>query len=167
MKTFILAVLGLLVAGTLVTIWYIRTVPSDPATWHVHPLEAPTPETPNTFRAAPVLGGVPTTEERIDLVSPIFDVNPAIIALALDQFALTQSRTERIAGTPESGWMTYVQRSEVMRYPDYISVMVFELENGQSTIAIFSRSRFGYDDLGVNEERVRRWIGTLESFAAQ
>lgn len=145
----------------------VRTASDDVARWHVNPLEAPTPSTPNSFRVVPVLGGQPQSAERLDMEAPIYAANPAIIALALDEFALRQPRTERIAGTPESGWMTYVQRSEMMRYPDYISVMIFELEDGNSTIAMFSRSRFGHGDLGVNAERMRRWLGTLASFEAE
>ncbi|MEM8869365.1 MAG: DUF1499 domain-containing protein, partial [Pseudomonadota bacterium] len=49
--------------------------------------------------------------------------------------------------------------------PDYISARFYNLEDtGQSTLAIYSRSRFGYGDLGVNGARVRAWLGAIDSF---
>ena len=34
----------------------------------------------------------------------------------------------------------------------------------RATIAVYSRSRFGYGDMGVNEARVRAWLQALSSF---
>jgi len=149
-------------------VYMIRNVSHDPAVWHVDPLTAPTPDTPNSYRMVPVIEGYePVTQERIDRESPIYDANPALISQAFDEFVLRQPRTERIAGTPETGWMTYVQQSEVMRFPDYISVLFLDLGNGQSTVAIFSRSRYGHSDLGVNANRVERWLSSLSSFEVE
>ena len=162
---FAIAALALVV---LVGVVYIRSVGHDPTLWHVDPLDAPTPDSPNSFRVAPVLHGYePVTAERIDAPAPIYDANPAIIAQALDQFVLSQPRVERVAGTPETGWMTYVARSETMRYPDCISILLLDLGEGLSTVAIFSRSRFGYGDLGVNRARVEAWLKTLTSFETE
>jgi len=36
--------------------------------------------------------------------------------------------------------------------------------DGNTSIAVYSRSRYGYADLGVNQARVERWVKTLESF---
>ncbi|MBB5514938.1 uncharacterized protein (DUF1499 family) [Rubricella aquisinus] len=167
MRVLFMLIAFLIVAAVIGGVVMVRTATDDATVWHVNPLEAPTPATPNSFRVVPVLGGQPQSAERVDMEAPIYAANPAIIALALDEFALRQPRTERIAGTPESGWMTYVQRSDLMRYPDYVSVMIFELEDGNSTIALFSRSRFGHGDMGVNGDRMRRWLGTLSSFEVQ
>ncbi|SOH93655.1 Uncharacterized conserved protein, DUF1499 family [Monaibacterium marinum] len=156
------------IVGGLAAVYMIRNVSHDPALWHVDPLTVPTPTTPNSFRMVPVIEGYdPVTEERIDLASPIYDANPALISQAFDEFVLRQPRTQRIAGTPETGWMTYVQQTELMRFPDYISVLFLDLGNGQSTVAIFSRSRYGRSDLGVNGQRVERWLEPLSSFVAE
>ena len=160
---FIVVFCTLLLGGTGVML--IRTTAHDPAEWHVDPLTFPTPESPNTFRVAPEIEGYEAvTTERIDQLSPIYDANPSIISKAWDEFVLRQPRTQRIAGTPEEGWMTYVQTSEYWRFPDYISVLFLDLGNGQSTIAIYSRSRCGDGDLGVNQERINDWLEPLESF---
>ena len=158
----------IVVIGAMTAVYMIRNVGHDPAVWHVDPLTAPTPETPNSYRMVPVIEGYdPVTEERIDRESPNYDANPALISQAFDEFVLRQPRTQRIAGTPETGWMTYVQQSEIMRFPDYISVLFLDLGNGQSTVAIFSRSRYGYSDLGENAKRVERWLEPLSSFEAE
>ncbi|MEM8658571.1 MAG: hypothetical protein AAGF22_10800, partial [Pseudomonadota bacterium] len=59
-------------------------------------------------------------------------------------FVVGQPRVERVAGTPEEGWLTYVQRTPQLQLPDYVSARFYNLEDtGQSTLAIYSRSRFG------------------------
>jgi len=140
--------------------YYVSTIKSEPAEWHVDPLTAPTPVKPHSFRMAPP--GL--TTEGVDAPSPVFSANPTLMAKAFDDFALGQPKTRRIAGSPEEGWMTYVQRSTAWNFPDYISVKFIDLNGGKSTVAIFSRSRFGYSDLGANKDRVLRWVNTLKSF---
>ena len=60
--------------------------------------------------------------------------------------------------------MSYVQRTPRLRLPDYITVKFIKLGEEFSTVAIFSRSRFGYGDLGLNETRTMQWLSTLKSF---
>jgi len=140
--------------------YYVSTITSDPAVWHVDPLTAPTPVKPHSFRMAPPA----LTNEVVDMPAPVFTANPTLMAKAFDDFVLSQNKTTRIAGSPEEGWMTYIQRSPRWNFPDYISVKFIDLNGGKSTIAIFSRSRFGYSDLGVNKKRVLTWVNTLKSF---
>lgn len=56
----------------------------------------------------------------------------------------------------------FVQYSLTMRYPDTIDVQVFPAGEGQSTLAIYSRSLVGYSDFGVNRARVEHWLAALE-----
>lgn len=146
----------LLVAGAMI---YVRVAPLDPDSWHVDPVTAPTPETPNSFRVlAP--GATPGTEE---MVSPVYAVPPAELMKAFNDMALAQPRTERLAGTPDGqGFVTYVQRTPLVGYPDYISVRAVSAGNGQSALVILSRSRFGKSDLGVNRARITQWLEVLD-----
>ena len=156
------------IVGGVASLFMLRNLSHDGDIWHVDPLTAPTPQSPNSYRVVPVLEGYePLTTERIDLQAPIYDANPALISQAFDEFVLRQPRVERIAGTPESGWMTYVQTSERLAFPDYISVIFFDLGEGRSTLAIFSRSRIGQSDLGVNAARVQNWLEPLSSFEVE
>jgi uncharacterized protein (DUF1499 family) len=54
-----------------------------------------------------------------------------------------------------------VQRSPIMRFPDVITVRIIPLGPAHSTLAIYSRSIYGYSDLGVNRARVTRWLERL------
>ena len=68
------------------------------------------------------------------------------------------------AASVSDGHITYVQRTRLMGYPDAISVQVHPTdEAGQVAIDIFSRSRFGHSDMGVNAARVERWLSQLGS----
>ena len=140
--------------------YFVSTVEHDAAVWHVDPLTAPQTVQPHSFRMAPPA----LTEEFVDEPSPVYTVNPTLMAKAFDDYVLRQPKTARIAGSPEEGWMTYVQLSHSLNLPDYISVKFIDLNGGNSTIAIYSQSRFGYDDLGSNKNRVLSWVSTLQSF---
>jgi uncharacterized protein (DUF1499 family) len=52
-----------------------------------------------------------------------------------------------------------------MRFPDYITLRTVDLGDGVSGIAVWSRSRYGYSDLGVNRERVEKLLAALQPFA--
>ncbi|MEO1293880.1 MAG: DUF1499 domain-containing protein [Pseudomonadota bacterium] len=162
---FVVIVLALMGLAAYLA-YTVRTVVHEPAEWHVDPLTVLPSETPNSFRVA-----IPAfTEYEVMLEAPIYDADAQTLALAFDEFVMAQPRVERIAGTVAEGWITYVQRTETLQFPDYISVRFYDLEAGenadsaQATIAIYSRSRFGYADMGVNQERVTRWMTALESF---
>ena len=151
----VLAIIVLAAAGMI----YVRVAPLDAGTWHVDPVTAPTPETPNSFRVrAP--GATAGAEE---MVSPIYAVPPAELMAAFDRMALAQPRTERLAGTPDGqDFVTCVQRTALVAYPDYVSVRAVPVGEGQSALVILSRSRFGKSDLGVNRARVTQWLGALD-----
>lgn len=56
----------------------------------------------------------------------------------------------------------YVQRSELMRFPDTIAVRFYALPEGRATLALYSRSQFGLVDFGANRRRLERWLDRLE-----
>ena len=61
------------------------------------------------------------------------------------------------------GWQfTYVERSRLMGYPDLITVRYFSLEANTSTLALYSRSLYGYSDLGVNQKRIEQWLASFK-----
>jgi uncharacterized protein (DUF1499 family) len=153
---WVLLAILLLAAGAMI---YVRVAPLDPDSWHVDPVTAPTPETPNSFRVL-TPGATPGPEE---MVSPVYAVSAAELMQAFDRMALAQPRTERLAGTPDGqGYVTYVQRTALVAYPDYVSVRAVPVGEGQSALVILSRSRFGKSDVGVNRARITQWIGALD-----
>jgi hypothetical protein len=135
----------------------MRRVSSDPDEWHVDPTTSDNPSTPNWYRLVPDGAEVARDADR-DGVAPEFDVPVADLAAAFDFVARADDRVDVLAGSAESEYVTYVQRSALFAFPDYVSVRFVESGDGGSTVAIFSRSRFGKSDLGVNEKRVDRWV---------
>ena len=141
---------------------YVRvaTVSHDPAEWHVDPYTITRPVSPNTYYVATQSMVSATADKE----APIYAVPAEVMAKAFDDFVVTQPNVLRLAGSATEGWITYVQRTPKIRMPDYISVKFIDFEDGGSTLAIYSRSRFGYGDMGVNKARVDLWLQSLASF---
>ncbi|HEU0222804.1 MAG TPA: DUF1499 domain-containing protein [Paracoccaceae bacterium] len=159
MRRILVAILALLVVLAGAGAVWIRTVSHEPVErWHVDPLTVPDPATQNFHRVGPA-GLSPSPAHA---AAPVYRAEPSELARAFDDMAMRQPDTLRLAGSPEEGWMTYVQRTRIMKFPDYISVKVIGLGEGRSTLAIFSRSRFGTRDMGVNEARVKSWLQALK-----
>lgn len=125
----------------------VRGADHDPARWHVDPATATRSWSSNDFMAAPP----GATEAKIDLELKLDD--PAAALAAFDRVARAAPRTEVVAGSVEEGHVTYVQRSKLVGFPDYVSVK--RVEGG---LVVWSRARYGLSDMGVNADRVRRWL---------
>ncbi len=134
----------------------IRLAPEDPAKWHQDPLTVQVPESPNWYRLTPPDAGQQEVPDR-EGTSPVFDVPVAELESIFNEVATGDSRVTVLAGSATEGFVTYVQRSALMGYPDYVSVRFVEVDAQHSALAIYSRARYGSGDLGVNEKRVRRW----------
>ncbi|MCA0202754.1 MAG: DUF1499 domain-containing protein [Proteobacteria bacterium] len=116
---------------------YVRLAPSDPGRWHVDPLTAPDPTSPN-FARIDRLVALPSAEAA------------ALIA--------RRARAEGAVVLAEDGaGTTWIARTALMRYPDYVSIRLIPEGEGTRIVA-FSRSRFGYGDRGVNQARLARWL---------
>jgi uncharacterized protein (DUF1499 family) len=120
------------------------------------------PSTPNTYLVCPAdLCAVPTDAE-----SPTFQ-RPADQLYDLIRRTLSeQPRTTIAQDEPDRRRLVLVQRSLVFRFPDTITLQVFELPDGGSTLAIYSASKYGHSDLGVNKARVTKWLALIEKTAS-
>jgi uncharacterized protein (DUF1499 family) len=156
MRRWGLTVVGALFVGAVVLALLTRWVSDDPAVWHVDPATAARTGAPNDFLVAPE-GATAAPADRVAEVHPL---PPRALLERLDAVALDAPRTERVGGSLDEGWITYVQRSRVFGFPDYISVRAVEVPGG-SALVVWSRARVGYGDLGVNRARVERWLGEL------
>ncbi len=141
-----------LIVGMLL---WVRVAPTDADQWHVDPETVQKGMRPNQY----------LMRDGADADSLIFDMKPSDLAAKINEIALSQPRTVVLAGTPADSHVTYMQRSKLMAYPDYISVKVTAEEGGKSRLFIYSRSRFGRSDLGVNKARIRAWIAALKPVA--
>ena len=143
------------VIGIAAVAFYVRSVSSDPAEWHVDPLIGTRTGAPNDFLL------LPPGADGGDAPSPVFAVPPAVMAARLSALASAEPRLDLIDGQVQAGFATFVVRSRWIGWPDYVSVRIVPAGEGGSALAIWSRSRFGYSDMGVNEARVSRWVETL------
>ena len=144
----LLASLGLLLAVAAVgALVYVRAAPSGPR-WHVDPAV--------DGRSGP---GRWLLADGGDAPALRLPVPPGEALATFDAVALAQG-AERLVWTPEEGRATYVVRSRVLGFPDYVSVSVAP-EGTDARLSAYSRLRFGRDDLGVNRARLEDWTGPL------
>ena len=61
----------------------------------------------------------------------------------------------------EGNHFRYVQRSKIFRFPDIIDIEFLEIDTKHSSLNAFSRSVYGYSDLGVNQKRMQQWLVQL------
>jgi hypothetical protein len=97
---------------------------------------------------------------RADGPSPVFDMPAEKLRATIRAIARAEPRTAEISITGDT--LRFVQRSLVMRFPDVIDVATIQMDDGRSTLAIYSRSAVGRSDLGVNRSRVERWVAAAK-----
>lgn len=139
MKTLALVCALTLMLGSGVML-YIRLAPSDPARWHVDPCAVPDPETPNFARLS--------TQTAL----PPMDARARLAEQARAEGATILAQDDTLT--------TWIARSRLMGYPDYVTIRLDETQGGTRVTAL-SRARFGRGDMGVNAARLQRWIGAL------
>lgn len=97
--------------------------------------------------------------------SPVYDVGVEALEKIVTQYILSRPRTKALESDAEKNQYIYVQRSLIFRFPDYISVEYLSLDSHKSTLAIYSRSKYGYSDFGVNKRRVQKWLKGIDHLA--
>lgn len=153
MKRILIWILAIAIALPVAASIYFRTVSDDPAVWHADPLTATRTGSPNDYVVAP-----PGLRDDADRVAGVHPIPPKDLLFQFDSVASPTSR--RLAGSLDDLHITYVQRTPLMGYPDYISVKAVETGDG-SALVIFSRSRFGESDFGVNKSRIDNWLAQI------
>ena len=107
-----------------------------------------------------VLHRVPEVKQDQDFAGGAVRVVPYTVELftTLNQVAQSAPRSTRLAGAVEDGHVTYVVRSLVFGFPDYVTVWT-----DKETIVLYSRLRFGGSDMGVNKKRLETWIHAAQN----
>jgi uncharacterized protein (DUF1499 family) len=140
---YILTALVLLVLAAEV---YVRFSPLDPVVWHVDPT---------------VTEPAPARNSALVSLSRTFPMTAAELAGRVVEIGLAEPRTRVLAGEPAAGFVTLVQRSRVVGFPDLVTIRTRDVEGG-AALTVWSRSRFGRYDWGVNRARIERWMKALE-----
>jgi uncharacterized protein (DUF1499 family) len=118
-------------------------------------------DTPNDALACPT--GI--CQAQSDLTPPEYAVTAAELRHAFAQAIASEPRLTAVATDDAALTDRYIQRSALMRYPDTIVVRFFDLPEGRSTLALYSRSQLGHGDMGVNRARLERWLAKLGEIA--
>lgn len=141
MKTFFIVILILLAAGLL----WIRFAPIDRDRWHLDPADAESPER----------SGV----RFIGREAPRYPGDPDTVLAAFDEIAMSEPRTRLLEGDIDEGMLTYVSRSRVFGFADFVTVKAVS-EGDRTKLSVISRARVGPRgyDWGVNAERLDRWL---------
>ena len=121
------------------------------------------PSSPNTYLVCPKERCAASADEG----GPIYAVPAAPLFERAWTLLSAEPRTEVVQKQPELLRLVLVQRSAFFRFPDTITLQVFPLLDGDSTLAIYSQSNYGYGDFGVNKDRVRSWIGLIDAQVAR
>lgn len=141
MKTllYILAFAVALVVG-------LRLVPADTEPFHVDPAE----------------GDRQRSEVRLlGREAPRFPASTSDVLTEIRRIA-TQDRGVRVVeGSVDEGMITFVARSKVFGFRDFITVKAVE-EFGGTKLSVLARPRFNVYDWGVNAKRLDRWLLELE-----
>jgi hypothetical protein len=100
--------------------------------------------------------------QAADRQSPVYDVPVDALERAFWTVLARQERVEQLE-SPVPEQHDVVQYSKLMRYPDTVTIKFVPLGEAQSTLLIYSRSHYGYGDMGVNKARIESWLSALEA----
>ena len=143
------------VIGLLVTASGMRNVSDDATVWHVDPSTTERTGRPNDYLVAPT--GLTTATPDRD--ASVHLLPPEELLFLFD--AVVKPTSTVLAGLIRDRHITYVHRTAVLGFPDYITVKAVEMDGG-SALIIWSRARYGYSDLGVNKKRIEGWLAQID-----
>ena len=158
----IATVLGLAAVGLAVRIYMgreaeNRLAPSEAVS--IAELRSPLPKPGFLFCPA----GYCAAAEAI--ASPVFPMPWERLREYWTEVISGEKRVETIAADPDERRFVYIQHSPTFRFPDIITVEFVPLGPNRSSVAIYSRSRYGHYDFGKNRKRVGKWMSLLEKVA--
>jgi uncharacterized protein (DUF1499 family) len=95
------------------------------------------------------------------MVSPIFEMSWADLRHAWRRIIAAEPRTILVAEDLQRRRSVYVAHTAVLGFPDIVTIEFVALGPDRSSIALYSRSRYGRSDFGTNRRRVERWLSQL------
>ena len=96
---------------------------------------------------------------------PVFAVSADRLAEYWTQMIAAEPRLVQVAAEPGQRRSVLIQRSALFRFPDLVTVEFVALAPDRSSLALYSRARYGRSDFGVNRRRVLRWLSRLPQIA--
>jgi len=118
------------------------------------------PKSPNTYLLAPA---ELCEKAKPDRGSVRYSATPKTVFAAC-MSAIEAQKSWTLAGADEAaGRLQFISTSALMRYKDDVDILLVPAANTPDTVelAIYSRSRVGYSDLGANAKRVGALLDAL------
>jgi len=97
-------------------------------------------------------------------IAKSYPVNVNKLQTAWQNMVTQEPRVRLVESVPAEHKYQYVQYSRVFHFPDYIDVQFIPITETSSTLAVYSRARYGYYDFHVNENRVKKWLAALTDY---
>ena len=98
--------------------------------------------------------------------SPVFAIDTDRLAEHWAHLIAREPRIAAVFAEPEGRRFVLVQHSAALGFPDVITVEFVALGADRSSLAIYSRARYGRYDFGVNRRRVVAWLDRLQQLAS-
>jgi Protein of unknown function (DUF1499) len=99
------------------------------------------------------------------VTSPVFDLPWDRLREYWIEMIGGQKRVVRLATDLDTRRLVYIQHSPIFRFPDIIIVEFVPLAPDRSSIAVYSRSRYGEFDFANNRKRVEKWLVLVQQMA--
>lgn len=97
-----------------------------------------------------------------DQLSKIYDIPADRLRSLLLGFVDNQPTISFWRMDPAINQFDFLENNPTMRMPDVITVRTFDLGDGRSTMAIYSRSMHGFAKKGSNRRRAQRWMAMID-----
>ena len=119
------------------------------------------PKSPNHHLIAPAGFGAAAADEE----APPFPLPAPRLFEIARQVVRRQPRTAILVESTERMALEARQRTPLLGFADDVTIQVVPLGDNRSTLALYSRSRVGYADFGVNRRRARAWLREIANNA--
>lgn len=97
--------------------------------------------------------------------SPVFALPVDRLTPYWDEMIAGESGIVRVATEPSQHRLVLIQHTMLLRFPDIVAIEFVAVAPDRSSLAIYSRSRYGRGDFGTNRRRVERWLRRLGEIA--
>lgn len=99
------------------------------------------------------------------VTSPVFDLPWDRLHGYWMEMITGQRHVVKVATNLDRQRLVYIQHSPLFRFPDIVTVEFVPLGPDRSSIAVYSRSRYGKFDFAKNRKRVEKWLVLLQRMA--
>ena len=115
---------------------------------------------PNTYLVAP--DGL-CQKSKPDAPSPSLRANPKQVYDQIADIIASERLWKPVAQDPAALRLKFIARTPLLGFKDDVDIQVLAPHEGETgtQIAVYSRSRVGYSDLGANAKRVNKLIEAL------